>query len=379
MVTYPIKVLMIVCQMNRGGLESRLMDIIRHNDYGTIQIDVFTYRKEAGVFDEEIRKLGGKVYYNPPLNVKNMFWYVNYFAIFLKQHPEYKIIHAHQDAWCSVFCKGAKKAGVPVRIAHSRTAIQNQNIADIVKNIIKVPTRKYATDYFAVSDKAAVWLFGKKIVEAGSVIILPNAIENEKYTFSKQIREEMRHKLNLSNKKIVIHVGNFTAPKNHPFLVKVFEKMTEKEKDAVLILVGGGEQENIISLVREKNLQNKVMFMGSRNDVNDLLQAADVMIFPSVFEGLPGAVLEAQAAGLPCLLSDTITKNVEITPCVEWLSLKDNSIFEWSEKAIKMMELERMDTREHFIKCGFNISTLVESLSNYYKEKIEKYEKRTSR
>ncbi|MFW5669008.1 MAG: glycosyltransferase [Acetivibrio ethanolgignens] len=367
----PIKVLAVVCQMNRGGLESRLMDIIRHIDYGQVQIDVFTYRKEPGIFDEEIKELGGKIYYNPPLTIKNMFWYVGYFSNFLKQHTEYRIIHAHQDAWCSVFCKGAKEAGVPVRIAHSRTAIQNLRLSDIAKNIIKLPTRKYATEYFAVSDKAAEWLFGKKAVDSGKVLIWPNAIKNSEYVFNLQIRQKMREKLEIKNQKVLIHVGNFTAPKNHEFLIDIFERVCEKEPNTVLILIGGGESQNIKRRVEEKHLRDKVMFLGSRNDVKDLLQVGDVMVFPSKFEGLPGAVLEAQAAGLPCLLSDAITKNVEITPYVKWLSLKENSALEWAEKAIEMMEMDRIDTSEFFRKSGFDISILVERLSNFYKQKIE--------
>lgn len=138
------------------------MDIIRHNDYERVCIDVFSYRESPGIMDDEIVSYGGKVYYNPPLTLKNMFWYVRYFKKFLARHPEYKIVHAHQDAWCSVFCKGAYLAGVPVRIAHSRTAISKVSVGNIVKNIIKLPARKYATHYFAVSELAGEWLFGKK-------------------------------------------------------------------------------------------------------------------------------------------------------------------------------------------------------------------------
>lgn len=366
----PIKVLAVVCQMNRGGLESRLMDIIRHINYGQIQIDVFTYRKEQGIFDEEIKRLGGEIYYNPPLTIKNMFWYVGYFRDFLKQHKEYRIVHAHQDAWCSVFCKGAEEADVPVRIAHSRTAIHSLKLSDIAKNIIKLPTRKYATDYFAVSDKAAEWLFGKRLARSGKVMIWQNAIENKKYVFDQRVRERIRKELNIENKKVVIHVGNFTAPKNHEFLIEVFEKILQKEPNAVLILVGGRENRHIRQKAEEKKLEKRVFFLGSRKDVPDLLQAADVMVFPSKFEGLPGAVLEAQAAGLPCLLSDTITKEVEITPYIKWQSIKKNSFSEWAEEAIGLMEMKRTDTSEYFCKSGFDISVLVEKLESFYKERI---------
>ena len=166
----PIRVLAVVFSMRHAGLETRLMDIIRNINRERVIIDVFSYQLNKGVFDDEIVSLGGKVYYNPPLTPKNMFWYVRYFRDFLLSHPEYKIVHAHQDAWCSVFCKGAYLAGVPVRIAHSRTAISGHSLDYMAKNIIKIPARKYANYYFAVSEKAGRWLFGDKLVDSGKVI-----------------------------------------------------------------------------------------------------------------------------------------------------------------------------------------------------------------
>lgn len=363
-----IKVLAIVCQMNRCGLESRLMDIIRHNDYERVCIDVFSYREQPGILDDEIRSFGGTVYYNPPLTVKNMFWYVKYFENFLKEHEEYKIVHAHQDAWCSVFCKGAYLAGVPVRIAHSRTAISTLSINNIVKNIIKFPTRKYATHYFAVSDLAGEWLFGKKNMRNGKVQIWKNAIDADKYRFNMEKRTLVRSSLGLKTEKVIMHVGNFRTGKNQLFLVGLLEAI-KKIKNVKLIFVGGAVEQEYLDRVKrevhERKLEEDILFLGSRDDVPDLLQAADILCCPSFYEGMPGAVLEAQASGLPCVISSGITKEAIILPTTKVLDLKQ-SIEIWRNEVLALFDLERRDTYEEMVKTGFDIHTLITDLTNFY-------------
>ena len=362
-------VLAIVYQLNRGGLECRLMDILRKIDFEKVQIDIYTYRKEEGLMDQEAKELGCKIYYNEPLTIRNMFWYVNYFAAFLREHPQYQIIHAHQDAWCSVFCKGAYKAGVPVRIAHSRTAISSLSVKNIAKNIIKLPTRKYATHFFAVSQKAGEWLFGKKITQTGKVQIWKNAIECNEYRFDSLVRKQVRHELQISDEIIVIHVGNFTPPKNHEFIIEVFEQVLRDGFNAKMLLIGADTTEHnmkhIQKKVEEKGLLEKVQFLGMRKDVNRLLQAGDVFLFPSFFEGFPGAVLEAQAAGLPCVLSDTITPEVCLLDSTVMVSLKESKE-KWAKTVERMCLLERYDAVEKIVQEGYDINYLVEKLTIFY-------------
>ncbi len=150
------RILCIVTQMNRGGLESRLMDICRNIDRTKVQLDFYTFRKEQGAYDDEIFTMGGKVYYNEPLSIKKLFKISKQIKKFLIQHPEYKIVHAHMNAWCGVILKGAKQAKVPIRIAHSRAATEGHSLEVLLKNVIKKPTNLYATHRFAVSQKAAI-------------------------------------------------------------------------------------------------------------------------------------------------------------------------------------------------------------------------------
>ncbi len=366
----PIRVLAIVCQLNPGGLENRLMDIIRSIDKSRVVIDVFTYREKPGLFDKEVKKMGGIVYYNPPLNVRNMFWYVHYFRRFLISHSEYKIVHAHQDAWCSVFCMGAYMARVPVRIAHSRTAISPKNLGHCVKNIIKIPTKKYANHYFAVSEKAGRWLYGDRMFNRGRVVIWPNAIDAKRFYYNEEVRKKVRNTNGWKGKYVIIHVGNYTYPKNHPFLLRIFNEVYKRDGEAVLVLVGTGDNSAINQIkkyIRENKLEKNVQILGSRNDVNELLQGADVFLFPSIFEGLPGALVEAQASGLPCVMSDVIAHEVKITPNLTERSLSDSSI-EWAKDVLRYKGFQRKNTRKYIENKGFDVFSLSEKYCEFYEK-----------
>lgn len=365
--TKPIKVLAVVSQMARGGLENRLMDIIRSLDFQRVQMDIYTYRLEPGAMDEEAESYGCRIYYNKPLNIGNMFGYVHYFASFLREHPEYKIVHAHQDAWCSVFCRGAKLAGVPVRIAHSRTSIDAFSLKNLAKNIIKIPAKRYATHYFAVSDYAGEWLFGRKNMEAGRVKIWPNAIECSKYELDEAVRRDKRKELGIEGKMVILHVGNFTLYKNHEKVVRVFQEIRKKRKDAVLLLAGNECRPNVRALAEELQIENDIQFLGVRSDVKELLWAADVFLFPSIFEGMPGAVIEAQAAGLPCLVSDSVTEQIKITSLVTFQSLRDSDKA-WAEKLLNLCREERGSQLEAMQKAGFDAKTLTEQLTLFYEQ-----------
>ena len=367
MVGKPIRVLAVVYRLIPGGLENRLMDIIRNIDTSRVVIDVFSYHPEAGIYDEEVKRFGGRVFYNPPLNVKNMLWYVRYFKRFLEAHPEYRIVHAHQDAWCSVFCKGAYLAGVPVRIAHSRTALASNSLTNFIKNINKLPTKRYDNYLFAVSEKAGRWLYGDKAFDAGRVEIWPNSIEARRFYYDPAVREAVRAENNWNGKYVVMHVGNFTLPKNHPFILEVFSRVRERDRDALLVLVGDGDRARINGLIESNGCGDAVQLLGTRTDVNRLLQGGDVFLFPSIYEGLPGALVEAQAAGLPCVISDTIAREVHITPNLKILSLSAKAT-DWADSILKYKDFERSDTRRYIEEKRFDVRGLAKDLCRFYED-----------
>ena len=371
----PVRILCVVTQMNRAGLESRFMDIYRNLDGSIIQFDFYTCRKDEGQFDKEIISLGGRIYYNEPLVLNKFYAIPNRFFDFLKNHPEYSIIHAHMNHWCGLILMGAKKAGVAVRIAHSRTALEKFTIKNMAKNILKVITKHYATHFFAVSKKAGVWLYGKRAVNNGKVQVWPNAIECKKYLFNIDLRTEVRKELHLSDEFTILHVGNIRPEKNHTFLLEVFKEILEKKNDSKLILVGEDcSSGDCKRLAQKMGIHEKVLFLGSRDDVNRILQAGDVFVFPSLYEGLPGAVLEAQAASLPCFISDTITDEVCISPYVKRLSLSLGAK-KWSEYILGLIDGNKMcrsDSYDYFRKTGFDAYSLANKLSGFYLESIEK-------
>ena len=367
----PVKVLAIVRRMERGGMESRLMDILRAVDAHRVSIDIYACSPESGSYDPEVLGLGSRIFYNPPLTVANMFWYIRRFKRFLEGHPEYRIVHAHQNAWCSVFCKGAFMAGVPVRIAHARTALAEPGIKNAVKNVIKLPVRRYATHYFAVSEPAGRWLFGKRRLREGKVRVWKNAIDCKKYRFDPAVRRNVREELGFEGKKVIMHVGNFRRPKNQMFLLEIIRSLLPRQRDCRLVFVGGETGEGLEQKVKERagqiGLKESVLFLGNRNDVAALLMAADVFCFPSIYEGLPGAVLEAQAAGLPCIVSDSVTEEVKILKSTRRLPLRAGADA-WGREIEKALDVKRRDTYQEMRDAGFDIETLTQELTEFYEQ-----------
>lgn len=365
--TNPIRVLQIVTQMNRAGLENRLMEIYQNIDRNQVQFDFYTCREVEGYYDPEIKAMGGKIYYSAPLSIMQSPFIPMRFKSFFNKHPEYSIVHCHLNQWCGLILKGAKQAGIPIRIAHSRTAIEKKNIKNILKNIVKLPVNHYATHCFAVSQKAGEWLFGEKAVKSGNIHIWPNSIDCKKYIFKPDVRKQMRKELGLGSELTIIHVGNLRFEKNHLFLLRIFKSILKRVPSAKLILVGKDCLNGYIqNCAKDLGVFSSVLFLGSRSDVAKLLHVGDVFVFPSIYEGFPGAVLEAQASGLPCVISDTITNEICVTPLVKQLSLKLSTV-EWANEILKRQNFKRENMYEILKIKGYDIQSLADKMTNFYK------------
>lgn len=363
-----IRILNIVTQMNQAGMENRLMDIYNEINTDIIQFDFYTFRKEKGDYDSIINMMGGKLYYNSPISVLNIIKRYKELSSFLKNHPEYKIVHCHMNQWSGLLLKGAKDAGVGVRIAHSRTALNKISIKNIIKNLIKTPTNKYANYKFAVSDKAGKWLFGNKTVIGKDYYVIPNAIDCNRYRFDESIRIQIRNCLNINNDFIVMHVGNIRPEKNHKFLLKIFTEILKIKSNAKLYIVGKDYMNGEIQKEAQKyGIDKYIYFLGQRSDVDKLLQIADAFVFPSIYEGFPGAVLEAQASGLPCYISDVITSDVCITDLVTKLSLNLKPEI-WAEKIINFVSINRESAADKLIEKGYDISSVAMFYQNFYEK-----------
>ncbi len=372
MAQLPIRILMIVTQMNRAGIENLLMELYREIDRSKIQFDFYTFRMEECQFDAEIRALGGNIYYNAPISVRTIFRIPKQIKEFCLAHPEYQIVHAHMNQWCGILLKGAKQAGVPVRIAHSHTSLLSHSLKNTLKNLIKLSTNRYANYKIAVSDKAGKWLYGKKAVARGEVHFWKNTIRHEAYCFSEDTRANKRTELGLSDELTLVNVGNLRFLKNHPYLFRVFLEVLKRQPNSRLLLIGKDESNGEMEqLAKKLGILDKTIFLGSRGDVPELLQACDVFVFPSFSEGFPCAVLEAQTAGLPCLISDTITKEVCVTPLVEMRSIQSDP-GEWADSILKKAGAERINVSDLIVGAGYSLSDSVKHAQSFYLSEMEK-------
>lgn len=363
----PIRILRVTAGMNRGGLETITMNQYRNIDRTKVQFDFILHTTEECVYNNEIRNLGGKIYSVPRYKGKNHFKYIKAWNTFFKEHPEYKIIHGHVRSTASIYLKIANKYGLTT-IAHSHsTASRGNKIEQIVKNIIQLPVRYIAKYLFACSVEAGRWLFGTKAFKKDNFKVINNAIETEKYVYNKVKRNEKRKYFNIDDKFVIGHIGTFTYPKNHIFLIDIFKEIHDKNEDAVLLLIGDGElRSSIEQKIKALNLSENVILTGVRHDIPDLLQAFDVFLFPSIFEGLPVSLIEAQASGVLCIVSDTITKEVEITNSVVFLSIKDSANY-WSDVILKEFnDFNRVDNYKTIKGNGYDIKTEVSWLQEFY-------------
>ena len=377
-----IRVLHIVGIMNMGGLENLIMNIYRNIDREKIQFDFLVTREEKGIFDDEITSLGGRIYNIPHMSKVGCIKYKKIVYDFFKNNPQYQIIHCHRDALNSLYLRQAKKNNVPVRIAHSHNIrlVEDKTIKGILKLIIKkyfmISTNKNSTDYFACSDDAAKWLFGKNIKK--SVKIINNGIESKKYKYKKNIATNIRKELGINEDTLLIgNVARFDLQKNHDFLIDVFNSFSKETPNCKLCLVGEGTlMDNIKYKVKTLNIEDKVIFLGIRNNINEIMMGFDVFVFPSLFEGLGIVLIESQASGLNCLVSDQVPKESDMDMnLINYIPIDKIDI--WVEK-LKIINKQKMRLREErnsdiskIMENGYDIATTVDYLENFY---IDKYD-----
>lgn len=308
----PIIVAQIMGKMNGGGVEAVIMNYYRHIDRTKVQFDFIVDEDSTNIPREEIEKLGGNIILCPPYQKIRKYMK---FLEKLFRDKKYRIVHSNINTLSVFPLKAAKNAGVPVRIAHSHNTSNPREIKrNLVKNVLRKFSKKYATDYFACSEAAGRYQFGDKVFDEGKVKIIPNAIDIEKFKYDPVARKKLRKEIGIKDDDFVIgHVGAFRKQKNHKFLINVFAEVKKERKNAKLVLVGQGPLRiEIEEKVKKLGLEKDVFFLGQRDDTNKLYSVFDIFCLPSLYEGLPVVGIEAQANGMPCLFSQTITKEVLI-------------------------------------------------------------------
>lgn len=368
----PIRIAQIIGKWVGGGVEAVVMNYYRHIDHSKIQFDFICDSDSTNIPYEEIEQLGGKVILIPPY--QKVLAYHKELKRVLKE-GNYKIVHSHINTLSVFSLFAAKSAGVPVRIAHSHsTTNKKEKKKNLMKQVLKPFSKLFATDYMCCSELAGRWLFGDKEYDKGNVYLLNNAIDLDKFAYNEKVRKAKRKELNIKDETLVIgHIGRFVEQKNHRFLIDIFNEIHKKEVNSVLVLAGQGPlMDEMKDKVKNLGLEDSVMFLGQRRDANELYQAFDVFLLPSLYEGLPVVGVEAQAAGNLCFLSNDMTKETKVLDSTVFMSL-ENTASEWADAIIKdAKEYKKHDTKEEVSRYGFNIVNEAEKLEVMYNKLLEK-------
>lgn len=348
--------------MQAGGLETLIMSWYRNIDRSKVQFDFLVHYQGKFFYDDEIERLGGKIYHLSVRDDSNFIKYLSDLDQFFKEHKEYKIVHGHMESLGRFYFKAAKKYGVPVRIAHSHNSATEPTLKGRVKGILAKGFPKYVTHCFACSELAGQFMFGDR-----NFTVIKNAIDLSHFQYIEETRAEVRRELNLEDKFVIGHVGRFCTQKNHKYLIDVFEQVHNRNTNAILLLIGKGELlEEVKEYVAKKRLSECVRFMGVREDVNKLYDAMDVFVFPSIFEGLGIVAIEAQESRLMTVCSDVVPKEANVTEYYKAVSLQE-SPERWAEMICEYASgYEKKDVTDKIRKAGYDIKKSAMMLQQFY-------------
>lgn len=358
----PLRILQVVTKMDRGGLETFIMNMYRNINRSQVQFDFLCHREGHYAYDDEIESLGGKIYHVPRCNPFD-FRYLRMIDSFFAGHP-YRIVHSHINCMSALPLAASKRNGVAVRIAHSHSSSQSRDIKYPIKLLCKRFIRREATDLFACGVEAGRWMFG-----TDNFKVVRNAINVEEYAFDEVRRERMRERLGIEPSTLVVgHVGRFVPVKNHEFVVEVFSELLKIHPCAVLLLIGDGElRSKMESRVRDFGISGSVRFLGLRSDIPDLMRAMDIFLMPSLYEGLPLVLVEAQATGLPCVISDSIPGDCDFTGSqIRRISLTEKRR-RWAEIIVSAFGAINRSCGLQIVRdAGFDAKTEASKLEDFY-------------
>lgn len=363
----PLRVLHIVGSLGVGGIQSYLMELYRHIDRSKVQFDFVVHIKTERSYASEVEALGGKVFYIDGDAFEKKDWkkYIDFWKQFYKSHPEYHIVHGHLRSTSAIYLREAKKAG-RYTIAHSHATSNGYGKSGKVKDLLQFPTRFIADFCMGCSRQANEWMFGRKRANSDTCRVVRNGIDTGKFTYNQQTRNRVRRELGIDEDAFVIGtVGRLVEQKNHKLLIDAFAESYAVKSNSMLIIVGDGPlYERLSKQVSELGLNEQIKLLGSRTDVNELLQAFDAFAMPSKDEGLGIAVVEAQAAGLPVLISPAITDEACITDKV--IKVGSYDIDDWSKAVVGLKKNERIDCGSQINNAGYDIQEVSDWLCGFY-------------
>ena len=362
-----IRVLHFIPAYNIGGVESLIMCLYRNIDKSKVQFDFLVETQEWREDFDEIVENGGHVHQLNLLNKKKPLQYIEQIKIFFQKNAKtYSAVHCHNIERSLFTLHYAKKYNIDCRVFHAHTdSVRDVRYEKITKMLIHL-NNKLSTHSFACSEAAGNFHFKR---DKKPFIILKNAIDTQVFSFSAEKRKVMRVAMGLEECFVIGHTGRFTYAKNHGKIIDVFNEIYQKLPNARLLLVGDGPtRKGIEEKVNNLGLSEVVIFTGSRNDISDLLQCMDTFLLPSFFEGFCISLLEAQSVGLPCITSDMIPKEVQITDLIVKLQLNENSK-KWAELTLQYQDYTRKSQHNTIIKHGYDAKENAKLLMKFYIEK----------
>lgn len=367
-----LKVLQVFGSLNMGGAESRMMDIYRNIDRDVCEFDFLTMQTDHQYYEDEIISIGGKIIKIDSPRKTGILKHISSLYKIMKS-GKYDAVHAHTSYHCGIVAMVAFFAKVPVRISHSRTTgtKQKSKLKSVFLSLGRCLVNMFSTHKFAISSDAGKFLFGKSKFE-----VVPNAIDTNKYLdILPDGISQFKSELSIAEDKTVIgQIGRFDSMKNHEFTLKWFLQFLKIKTDAVLVFVGDGPlRKDIEKQASELDIKDKVIFTGVRGDVPKFIHIFDVMIFPSVFEGLGGVVLEAQAAGVPSVVSDGVPHETDLgLGMVERCSL-ESDFCEWNNAILQSLSKQNVSQEEilyAFDNNGYSIKSVTEKFINTYRSNL---------
>lgn len=365
-----LRVLQVVGGLDVGGIEALLCSIMRSIDRSIVQFDFLKHNPASGFYEEEILKAGGKIYTAPAPHKNGLFAYISWLKDFYRSHDEYRIIHGHYPLYASFYLGLARIYGRRT-IAHAHLAAPFSPIESlpvrIGRALLQFPLAHIAEYRMACSSGAAEYIFGRRTAVNNDYVFLPNARDASLFSYNPEKRNEMRKKLGLDGMFVIGHAGRFEKQKNHIFLVNVFCEINKKCPESRLVLLGDGPlRPEIEKMSAEKGLSGKVFFTGNVPDPQNYYQAMDLFVLPSLSEGLPLTMAEAQIAGLPCLMSEHLPREADLGCGLVSTAGLSQSYAEWAEAALRQRGIKRESRRSYAIEKGFDISSVSAELQKFY-------------
>lgn len=369
-----LRILHVLHSMNRGGAENAIMNYYRHIDRIKVQFDFLLTDNDKCQFEDEILSLGGRVFRVPPMRMSNPFPYLKGVNKFLSSHPEYRIVHSHTSSKSVFPLWIAKRNGVPVRISHSHSSMAEKGIKGTIRLALMPLLKFVATDWLTCGIQAGEYLYGKRAMNIGKVVLFRNVIEGNHYRFDIEKRKNIRKELSLNEDCLVVgHTARYDAVKNHKFDVLILKELQKLHPNSKLLEVGKGVKEGLSEHAKRIGVYDDIIFTGVVNNVWDYEQAMDAFILPSFNEGLPLSIIEAQVSGLPCFTTEgTVSKECSVTDLVTYTRL-DEGAKVWAEKIYASRKVERRDRHEEIAKAGYDAETSAKVLQDFYINRYKEY------